>query len=774
MRTERVDAPSLGESRPPEIPNFELLEYVSAGGFGEVWIARERLTDLRRAIKIMFKGEMARAQREIEGVRTYQRCANRHPHLLQILLVGETPDHYYYVMEAADNRAAATVSRYAPATLRWILDAQGRLDARRATELVQKLTSGVARLHDQGLAHHDLKPENIVLVDGEPKIADVGLVAPRGNTSACTPDYAPGPQGADDVYALGKILYELLSARAAREFPRLPVDLVTQRTGALTRALGVCNRACHPDPARRFCDVSELSDALSLANSSVPGILRRAPRWLRRRDVLLAGGACILACATWTIGEVLDRIRPRIRRITALDLVSGYKLVPREDVRDEKPAFGYVQIGSLVVPADQACRWGLDRALQNFAIDWRIRCDRPWGLLKLEALDTGGLNGFGVQLKGQLGGQGLTLDLFERENGVQQQSRGNYAVGHPLPGVEYIVRLARARSGVGIAAWPLAVPNPTPIVQCFEERFDRRVHLIVASGDTGDEHSASVVLGADIRELTAPLDNITDFAPRQIAGTVVPCRVPELRSPSPQPGDDILAAPWHPGESNAWTPIGAWYWWRQHSAKEGQKEVKVEPCSYEDRIHKQHSPGGRNLLRYEHGRWEDLEVKLRIRLADWSNALNQLHLDPFIERSHSGAVGIVFRMQDLCTSPAACGAAYGVHIFLDPNPEVAPYVEIKRITGFRFMHNREFDELQDCLGSTVLAPPRPISRAVLFAPDGFDLRVSAIGGAIRVFLNDDQDPLVECEDSIPLESGRLALSTWRLIAEFKSFHISVK
>ncbi len=181
---------------PGKIPSYELLRFIKAGGFGDVWLARERVTGVRRAIKVLHKSDSERAARDIEGVRRYQRCAHNHPHLLQILTVGETDRCFYCVMDAADDErgpdarlpdgADSRISGYSPLTLRALAARRGPFDARAALQMIEKLVDAVARLHEQGLAHYDLKPENILIVEGEPKIADVGLVAPlrRSDTPA--------------------------------------------------------------------------------------------------------------------------------------------------------------------------------------------------------------------------------------------------------------------------------------------------------------------------------------------------------------------------------------------------------------------------------------------------------------------------------------------------------------------------------------------------------------------------------------------------------------
>ncbi|TWT45133.1 Serine/threonine-protein kinase PrkC [Phycisphaerae bacterium RAS1] len=252
-------------------------------------------------------------------MRRYQTAALNHPHLLQILSVGETEACFYYTMEVADN--AGDESGYQPATLRRRIRPNARMNARAAAELVEKLAAAVRHLHAHGLAHNDVKPENVLFVNGEPKLSDVSLLNRRSDErpGAGTPAYLAPEGAADDVYALGKVLYELLCGRGAADFPSLPVELLEHPTAELAESLRLCNRVCHPNPSRRLQGI----DALLPALAHIRGLAARRRR--SRRRILLAvlallvGGPSVAACLTrepaWQIeavgraGEVYTRFR---------------------------------------------------------------------------------------------------------------------------------------------------------------------------------------------------------------------------------------------------------------------------------------------------------------------------------------------------------------------------------------------------------------------------------------------------------------------------------
>lgn len=244
---------TLADFRVPQIPNFDLICRIGSGAFGHVYLARERLTGVLRAVKFLKSDSGDRSVRDIDGVRRYQRIANQHPHLVQILTVGESEGVLYYIMECADAQNSSETSGYEPTTLRSLKRTSPLMDARQALVLVGKLASGAVRLSEQGLAHNDLKPENVLIIQGEPKIADVGLAAPTSTTQLVgTPAYMTPDGRSDDCYALGRILYELVSGKPASDFPSLPKELLAADDPMSSPAVRIANRACHTDLARRF------------------------------------------------------------------------------------------------------------------------------------------------------------------------------------------------------------------------------------------------------------------------------------------------------------------------------------------------------------------------------------------------------------------------------------------------------------------------------------------------------------------------------------------
>ena len=120
-----------------------------------------------------------------------------------------------------------------------------------------RLAEALAHLHGKGLAHRDIKPSNIIFVGGKAKLADIGLVAARGQrtfvgTEGFVPPEGPGSARAD-IYGLGKVLYEMATGKDRLQFPELPDELPEETNKKRWLALNqvICD-ICEPRVSRRL------------------------------------------------------------------------------------------------------------------------------------------------------------------------------------------------------------------------------------------------------------------------------------------------------------------------------------------------------------------------------------------------------------------------------------------------------------------------------------------------------------------------------------------
>src|ERR1035438_2662056 len=178
---------------------------------------------------------------------------------------------------------------YVPRTLDHDLKNRGRLPFADCLKLSLALAAAVKHLHDNGLVHRDIKPGNIIFVNGIPKLADIGLVTDSDATliydstrGFLAPEGAGRPQG--DLYSLGKVMYEMWSGQDRMQSPELPPGWAQWPDHKqITELRAISNRACEPDPAKRYATANELINDLELlkAGGSVRQLqmLERIWRW---------------------------------------------------------------------------------------------------------------------------------------------------------------------------------------------------------------------------------------------------------------------------------------------------------------------------------------------------------------------------------------------------------------------------------------------------------------------------------------------------------------
>jgi WD40 repeat protein len=170
------------------------------------------------------------------------------------------------------------------------------------------LSQALAELHRAGLVHRDMKPSNIIFVNGVPKLADIGLVADVNEarsfvgTEGFIPPEGPGTAQAD-VYGLGKVLYEASTGKDRHEFPELPtlLDQLPEQDRFL-ELNEVILHACSPQPSSRYASADDMhADLVVLANGKSVKRLRLLEQRLSRlkhiAGILLVGLAVLSAAA---------------------------------------------------------------------------------------------------------------------------------------------------------------------------------------------------------------------------------------------------------------------------------------------------------------------------------------------------------------------------------------------------------------------------------------------------------------------------------------------
>lgn len=265
---------------PVTIPDHQLLRRIGRGSYGEVWLARNMM-GAYRAVKIVYRkwfDDVRPFERELSGIRKFEPISRSYEGFIDVLHVGisEERGYFYYVMELGDDQVAGQAfdpALYFPQTLAKVLSQRGRLPMQECLQLGLALSQALAELHKHGLVHRDVKPSNIIFVNGVPKLADIGLVAPADEarsyvgTEGFIPPEGPGSPQAD-IYGLGKVLYECGTGKDRQDFPELPtiLDQFSDAEGLL-ELNEVILHACKNETAQRYRSAWDMhADLVVLAN----------------------------------------------------------------------------------------------------------------------------------------------------------------------------------------------------------------------------------------------------------------------------------------------------------------------------------------------------------------------------------------------------------------------------------------------------------------------------------------------------------------------------
>ncbi|MBI3818706.1 MAG: protein kinase [Planctomycetes bacterium] len=375
----RPDAPD----RPERMGDFKILGELGRGGMGIVYLAEQISLARRIALKVL-PGLAALDPTSVERFRreatTIARL--RHPGIVEVHTVGEGQGSYYIAMELIEGQslASALAEQRAAAPVR-------RSSVESTCKLVAAVADALSCAHAAGVIHRDVKPANILLRrDGSPVLTDFGLAREEalpsltasgqftGTPNYASPEQALGKQTIDartDVYALGVVLYELLTLRLPfvgssakdvldkvvrdepssprKHAPDLPRDLET-----------IVLKSLEKEPDRRYKSADAFAEDLRAFLAYRPiaasrgGVAHRCIKFARRHGKVLSIAfvasisLCILAIYHWLQPGVLVVTSPVAGADFIVDGVHRGKTDPQHALRIElTPGLHHVRFEKL-------------------------------------------------------------------------------------------------------------------------------------------------------------------------------------------------------------------------------------------------------------------------------------------------------------------------------------------------------------------------------------------------------------------------------------------
>jgi eukaryotic-like serine/threonine-protein kinase len=273
-----VEAGTLIDNR------YKVLSRIGSGGMADVYLAEDGLLGRRVALKLLHH----RFAADQEFVERFRREASSaaglsHPNVVAVFDRGEWDGTYYIAMEYLPGRSLKSIVRE-----------HGPLAAQDAIDIVTQIVLALRFAHKRGIIHRDIKPHNVILdEEGRAKVTDFGIARAgasdmtltgsiMGTAQYLSPEQAQGHAvtEASDVYAVGVVLYELLTGSipfdgesavtiAMQQVTAEPVP-PSQRNPAVGPALdAVVLRALAKDPAQRYATADDLLAALQQAREGI-------------------------------------------------------------------------------------------------------------------------------------------------------------------------------------------------------------------------------------------------------------------------------------------------------------------------------------------------------------------------------------------------------------------------------------------------------------------------------------------------------------------------
>ncbi len=292
------------------LDGYRVIRLIGSGGFGAVWLCQSEALGDFRALKFIPDIDPGRIQKEFDALCRYRTAAGqlRSPSIMPIEHVNRRSDGLFYIMPLADGYGSSDPldASWCPLTLAAVMDRRRGEPTWFTSEdikgYITPILHALQLLSDAGLVHRDVKPDNILFLNGTPCLGDISLlgedshnITRRGTPGYSAPSWFLESGGQPDMFGAATTLYSLLTGNPPDKMGRAAFRWPPQGEESLTpaekqnwqRIHNVIRRAVDERSAERFRTFDEVAQAL---NGRTEGPRAAA----KKRRLLLVAGVLVL------------------------------------------------------------------------------------------------------------------------------------------------------------------------------------------------------------------------------------------------------------------------------------------------------------------------------------------------------------------------------------------------------------------------------------------------------------------------------------------------